>query len=85
MRTYLISAVIAGVLSGFGFAQAAETVEGTVKSIDLDAGTIQLSNDITYTLPGDFSGPDLEIGDKVTVIWNHQDDVPLIESVTVSE
>ena len=86
MRTFNIFALLSTVLSGIGFAHAAEKIEGSVLSFDLKAGTLLLmSDDVIYNLPHDFAYSGFDIGDDVVVIYNMLDDEPIVESVSAAQ
>ena len=44
-----------------------------------------MSDDITFNLPDGFEDSGYSTGDKVVVIWDMQDDIPLVESITAVE
>ena len=71
MRKFLAPAVLALVLGGstMAFAAAPQSISDSVKSFDLKAHTLTLSNGIVYTLPTTFKDPGLKVGSKVTVKW----------------
>ncbi len=83
MRKYIVPAFLALLAiapAGAAFAasttpattasQAALSIMGTVKAIDLTAHSLQLADGSKYVLPAGFALPaNLKVGDKVTVHW----------------
>ncbi|MBN9023282.1 MAG: DUF1344 domain-containing protein [Rhizobiales bacterium] len=75
MRNYIAPALVAGILLATPVAMAAASAQqstGTVKSIDMSAMTLTLSNGTTYHLPQGFKDPGLKAGERVQISWNMQ-------------
>jgi Protein of unknown function (DUF1344) len=69
MRSFVLPLALIASLSSVGLALAATTAEGTIKSMDMKAHTITLSNGTVYYLPANFKDPGLKVGEKVSVVW----------------
>lgn len=69
MRSYLIPLAVIAAIGSAGLALAATTSEGTIKSMDMKAHTITLSDGTIYQLPAGFKDPGLKVGEKVAVTW----------------
>ena len=71
MKRHLLPAILAGTLalSGAAFAASMTTTEGIVKSIDMSAHTLTLSDGSVYKLPANFKNADVKAGAKVNVTW----------------
>lgn len=86
MRTHLFSALLGLVFIAFSFAaHAAQRTAGTLLYLDLELGTILLSDDVTYHLPRGFEDPGFYEGDEVVILWKMQDDVPIVKLVTTND
>ena len=73
MRNLLIPVTIAASLSMTPLAFAAQTVNGSIKALDMSAHTVTLDNGTVYYLPDNFKDPGLKVGEKVKISWNMQD------------
>ncbi|MFT4728374.1 MAG: hypothetical protein ACI9UN_002881 [Granulosicoccus sp.] len=85
MRKYISVAILASVLSVFSFAHAAEKTAGTLLSIDLESGTLMMSDDITYNLPAGFEDPGFSAGDDVVILWYMMNDEPMVQTINAFE
>lgn len=72
MRSYIVPAMIAGILVATPVAFASQQATGTVKAIDLSAKTLTLTDGTTYTLPQGFKDPGIKAGERVQISWNMQ-------------
>ena len=69
MRSFALPLVFLAAMGSAGLALAATTAEGTIKSIDMKAHTLTLSDGKVYILPANFKDPGLKVGEKVSVAW----------------
>lgn len=72
MRSLVIPAFVAGMVVAVPLALATQQATGTVKSIDMNAMTLTLSDGTTYRLPASFKDPGLKPGERVQVSWTMQ-------------
>ena len=83
MRTLLIPAVAAAVLSTTAFSFAAEQhATGTIKTYDSKAMKLTLA-DGNYMLPKKFKDPGLKTGEKVAISWEKSGTGRLADQVTI--
>lgn len=85
MRTYLSIALLGLVSIAFSSAFAAQRTAGTLLYLDLDSGTLLMSDNITYYLPRGFDDPGFYEGDEIVILWKMQDDVPVVKLVTAND
>jgi Protein of unknown function (DUF1344) len=85
MRSLVIPAFVAGLIVAAPLALAAQQATGTVKSIDMNAMTLTLSDGTTYRLPANFKDPGLKPGERVQVSWNMQNGQHDATSVTIAK
>lgn len=83
MRSLALPLVFLAALGSAGIAFAQTKVEGTIKSIDMKAHTLTLSDGTVYMLPADFKDPGLKAGEKVAVEWAMKGTQHEATSVTV--
>ena len=84
MRKLLVPAAAAAILASSAVAFAAtHNASGKVKSIDMQMGTLTLSNGTQYVLPKGFKDPGLKAGEKVTVSWDMKNGSKMAEKVKI--
>ncbi len=84
MRTLLIPAVAAAVLSTTAFSFAAEQhATGTIKTYDSKAMKLTLADGNSYMLPKKFKDPGLKTGEKVAISWEKSGTGRLADQVTI--
>ena len=64
-------------------AQADQTVKGTIKTVDMIARSLVLSDGSRYFLPIGFKDPGLKAGEKVTVHWKANGSAHDVTGVTI--
>jgi hypothetical protein len=85
MRFQLLPAILTLSLAAGSAAFAATKTEGTVKSFDIKAQTLTLSDGTTYMLPKGFKDPGLKVGEKVAVMWDMQKNMHEASAVTITK
>ncbi len=65
MKKLMTAAAAAALLAASSFAAFAADVQGSITSIDAQAGTVTLDDGKTYTLPANFDVASLKPGEKV--------------------
>lgn len=83
MRSLIVPAVSAALITSATLAFAAQTSTGAVKAFDLNNHTLTLQDGIVYMLPNNFKEPGLKIGEKVTVTWDMKDGKHMASQVTI--
>lgn len=94
MRKYIIPAFVAllAIAPGASFAataapaasiQADQSIMGTIKSVNMIARSLELSDGSRYFLPLTFKDPGLKAGEKVTVHWKLNGTAQDVTSVSI--
>jgi Cu/Ag efflux protein CusF len=84
MRKLLVPAAAAAFLASSALAFAAtHNASGQVKSFDMHAGTLTLSNGTQYKLPTGFKDPGLKAGEKVNISWDMKNGSRTAEKVMI--
>ncbi|HTV67794.1 MAG TPA: DUF1344 domain-containing protein [Rhizobiaceae bacterium] len=84
MRTLLIPAALAAILSTSALALAAtQHTDGTVKAYDAKAMTLTLVDGSVYSMPENFKGPNLRAGEKVQISWEQSGARKMADTVTI--
>jgi Cu/Ag efflux protein CusF len=85
MRIMLAPAALAAALALAPAAFAGQTATGSIKSIDMEAHTLTLSDGTVYMLPSSFRDPGLKVGEKVSVSWEMHNGKHLADTVTITK
>ena len=72
MRRLIVPALVAAVVASSSAAFAAQTVNGTVKTINSKQMTLTLTNGALYHLPSGWKDPAVKKGAKVAVTFDRQ-------------
>jgi hypothetical protein len=84
MRTLLIPAALAAILSTSALALAATYhADGTIKAFDAKAMTLTLADGSVYSLPQNFKDPGLKSGEKVQISWEQSGARKMADTVTI--
>lgn len=84
MRTLLIPAALAAILSTSALALAATYhTDGMVKAFDVKAMTLTLADGSVYSLPQTFKDPGLKTGEKVQISWEQSGAKKMADTVTI--
>lgn len=83
MRTLLLAAASAALLSTSAMAFPLHSTQGTVEYFNLATGALRLGDGVNYKLPDNFKDPGLMVGALVNLVWDDVGQQHMVQSLTI--